>query len=111
MFDTDPELTAGCSYILICYVVTPYRIVTVATVGLILARNCSPGVSGVCSDIWAVGGKSAATDTGDETDYVFAKWTPTVSVPEPPAFWLMVIGLLILAYLLRRERSHGVAEV
>ena len=96
LFDTDPELTVGCTDASLCRAITPY---TFGGGGVFTA--VSSNVAGVTGDTIAAPG---ALGTGDDVtavaDIVYAVWTP---VPEPGTAVLMGLGLIALSARKRRE--------
>ena len=95
LFDTDPELTAGCSLTSFCNAVTPY-IVTGGFVDAFVASNFSGSDSTIDVDNWAIPSDSLNDNVGS----VYAVWSP---VPEPGTAVLMGLGLVALSVRKRQE--------
>ena len=91
-FDTDPELTNGCTSLTLCQVVTPY--LPGGTIGIVYARNQDTSDSVIAS------GQGPSVDTSSITTRTFAIWS---SVPEPGTGLLLGVGLFMMAAMPRRR--------
>jgi hypothetical protein len=100
-FDTEPELTAGCSQTFACSAQTPYDAFASTTPGAFSASvvNYSPPNTDYVS---SSGTTFGTQDLTGATGNVWAVWT--ASVPEPGAGLLVGAGLLALAARQRRAR-------
>ncbi len=100
LFDTDPELTRGCTSSGLCDVYLPYDVdgVTVATA---FARNFST------TDSTALAGISISSDFSFGGGVVYAVFTQVddVQIPEPSTLAFFATGLALLAFLGWRRRS------
>ena len=90
LFDSDPELTAGCQSTLLCAAHTPYG-VAAGFVSSSAAENFQPsgGTEAVVPRDFAV-----SNDLTGSSFYTYAVWAV---VPEPSTAILMGLGLLGLA--------------
>lgn len=99
-FDSDPTLTAGCTFPSSCNVFVPFE------VGVFFAEatNNASEPDGL--------GLSDTAPFADKTYATFAVVPiPPAVVPIPPALWLMVSALLALAVPFWRKRRLGDVEV
>ncbi len=99
LFDSDPELTAGCSDLSVCTVFIPFSRYSTLGVAMAYAYNASLG-NGV--DFAAAGG--VTLDGGISTpNYTYARFAVS-SVPLPAAFPLFLTALGGLGFLEWRRR-------
>jgi hypothetical protein len=93
-FDSDPELTSGCTSTFECWALTPFQPLGL---GQFLAYARNDFGAGDVADGEVV---SAAFDSSTEVFNVYAVWSP---IPEPGTAVLMGLGLLGLSARNRRE--------
>jgi hypothetical protein len=95
LFDSDPELTVGCTSLAQCQVRTPYGL-TSGLVLVVITVNREPPLND--------GRFSASFPRGQDLTggplEVYAVWTP---VPEPGTATLMGLGLIALSVRNRRQ--------
>ena len=118
-FDSDNSsafgaLVFGCGPRLSgCITFIPFEPLLFGRVNVAVALNACDEVDGslgTCTGSDSVFSFTffANIDTSGSTGFNYGRFTK-VEVPEPATLWLMVVGLLPLAFLLRRKKSLGVA--
>ncbi len=95
LFDSDPELTAGCTSLTQCGVRTPYGFSS-GLVLVVTTLNRAPPLG----DGRFIAGYPGGEDLAGDPLKVYAVWAP---VPEPGTAVLMGLGLLGLSVRNRRE--------
>jgi len=96
LFDSDPELTAGCESTLVCAPQTPYGLAAELVI-TIAAENWNDESM---PDGVLAGSITKSTDLAEAAFDTYAVWT---LVPEPGTAVLMGLGLLGLSVRKRRE--------
>lgn len=94
-FDSDPELTNGCTDTVRCRVYTPWASATPNSLGVSSLNN-----EGALPDFNVSTGFDTSLDTSGVANLTFAVWT---LVPEPGTGILMSLGLIALSVRERRE--------
>jgi hypothetical protein len=106
-FDSNPELTFGCSLISECDVITPYGLDPLVSnsVREVTVEN----FAGTTTDSVTAGGLAPGDyDTSNVRSAVWAVWTPAATaVPEPGSLALVALGLAAAGFGARRGRSHA----
>ena len=102
-FDDTPDNTFGCASPLICNILTPYTDITGGGTNHAAFLNMS--FVSLIPDSIGISGTNAGFDSAQNTNFVFADWTPqnTSTVPEPTAMLLIDLGLLGLLGVSRRK--------
>lgn len=95
LFNSEPDLTTGCTFPLVCVAVTPYAPEVFVGVPGFGAGNYQAGLGDgtVAETAWP-----ASADFSSELDYpnyVYASWT-LVPVPVPGPGWATLLGLGLL---------------
>lgn len=118
LFDTDPELTLGCTATDLCFAETPYGVKLLSDgvtyqVFVSAARNAT-SESGdlVAHPIQSFNVDVSDPAAGSAARVNFAKWTLTAlgsetgsSVPEPAPLGIMLLGLAALSMVRGRRQS------
>lgn len=111
LFDTDPELTTGCTDISLCAAFTPYGLDRDVALVLLTTNNQVEDFDAV-----TLGGVSRSRDLSIliSPDFsepgTYAKWSLSTQqpIPEPTTLLLLSSGLLALAgYRWRQGRREG----
>ena len=102
-FDSEPQLTNGCSGDGLCQIVTPFGLDGAGVALLAEARNYAPGVFTDRSDFTST---PADTNTGVFFGATYAIWAPVSPVPIPAAVWLFGTALVGLIGFGRRKSEH-----
>ena len=105
LFDTEPELTFGCSSTSACEVLIPFEARTPTVYRNVRLLNRMGGLSNGFSPLFA----NPSFDTTDQIDEVFAVFTPSTSVPEPSTLILFGMGMSGLA-LMRALRQSAARQ-
>ena len=104
-FDTDPELTNGCSNATHCVALTPFEIPSATLVNSYEAPNWIPGIS---SDSYVLTLNNFHS-TEDHLQRVYARWQPsptTVPLSSTPVM-LLIVTLLVGTGFARTRRDGG----
>jgi hypothetical protein len=109
IYDSDPTRTAGCSFGLLCAVVTPfYTSTTDDSMFWVMAFN---GEDIRVADAIESSGNARRSllDFTNEIAYVWAVWSPAESatVPEPASLGLVLGALAMLGARYRRQSKPG----
>lgn len=103
-FDTDPELTKGCTNTFDCGAVIPYANLSL---GILMARNThvdsltSPDI--VTEDDIKIANHPWTDDLSTYDRRTFARFSISASVPEPSTLALIAIGLAGVGFAGRRK--------
>ncbi|MGF1699537.1 PEP-CTERM sorting domain-containing protein [Photobacterium makurazakiensis] len=97
LFDSDPSLTNGCSAIPVCFILTPYEFINIATIKIVGVRNALSEPS----DSHTVGGNAIGKNENFAAHpfFNYARWSPSEvsDVPEPSTLIIFCLGLIGLA--------------
>jgi hypothetical protein len=100
-FDTDPELSNGCSDTDFCFVDFPFEIAAGAAINVRVAINAAPPLLDSVAGINGAPG-SSGVDLSASSQDTWARWSLAVS-PVPGPGFLLAVGLLIMAVRTLRE--------
>lgn len=100
LFDSSPQLTAGCGNFFQCTIVTPFAPPEFVTVPGIWATNRALVADPAVSYNTLV----QSYDTALSDAYVYAVWSPS-AVPLPAAAWLFGSAILGLVGVARRKQA------
>lgn len=102
VYDSHPELTAGCEDVRVCWVLTPTAVdLAMGVVYTQHARNYFYESFDAADYTTLPGGSYAAEDE----HFVWALWSLPVSIPEPATLALVTLGLAG-SFALRRRRDN-----
>ena len=105
-FDSDPELTRGCSIVEGCIVIIPYALASPTLLNVEISVNYDPAQAADLIDT-SLADPSAAFDTHDYPYYVYAQFSPSdVVVPVPAALPLFLSGIAGLGVIASRRRRR-----
>lgn len=96
LFDTDPELTTGCTSVVQCFANIVYGL-DGANLMTSLAVNKVPGLG---DSVAAGSGLTMSTNLSGSSTNVYAVWSP---VPEPGTGLLLAGGLIAMGIARRRQ--------
>ena len=99
LFDTDPELTFGCTFSSLCGTLIPFVLVAPGVSAANVENASSTGVDTVTLSGLPTG---AGTTSIGNLNYVQFQPSP---IPEPSTFALFATGLALLAFLGWRRRG------
>jgi hypothetical protein len=102
-FDSNPNLTFGCSGTHVCQALTPFL---VSGVVMYVGGALNYDTGGFGTDGAEVVGTLSGADLSQTGANVFAKWTPAAPtpVPEPASLTLVCLGLATVAANRRRRQ-------
>jgi hypothetical protein len=103
-YDTQPELTFGCTINIVCSAATPY-FADASTAYHYASINYSGE-----GDTTGNRSQPRTDDLSFQSDKTYALWT-VAAVPEPSTWLMMILGLGIVGHSLRRNnaRQHPLA--
>lgn len=104
-FDSDSSETFGCSSTE-CLALTPYSVTVINAFGAVFVASARNYDAGTGTDLVGYGGAiNYTTDTASFNNWVWADWSvQRQSVPEPPTFVLLGLGLIGISVIRRRAR-------
>lgn len=88
-FHTDPELTRGCTDLVVCRALIPFNL-SGGQVTAVSYDNWAGGAGGGVYTYLATGAPNIV-----DAQWTYAVFTPTTSVPEPGALLLLSLGVIV----------------
>jgi hypothetical protein len=101
-FDSEPELTRGCSFSGRCIVMTPFQIRNNSTLAEIVAAD---NYASTNTNVDQLGFPVRQPDAASQALDTWAVWTVSAEVPIPAAAWLFGSGLIGLLGIARRKKA------